>query len=300
MREVVQIPPALRSLELPFPPKVYSYLSGIYESQHQGSGLEFAELREYVAGDEVRSIDWKASARGQKTYVKTYVDLRNQDVIFAMDGSSSMVVTSDETSALYSAGTLVGIMLRLALSRGDKVGFLTTQNGVIMRSPVVGQRLRALLWYEKIYEHIQNGVQQSTDWPVFLEQIRLSVHRRSLIIIISDDFSLDKKSAQSYRVLRAMGHRVWCMKVCGSTLDDNLAAQNFDVIDVETGELADWSVLDTRLQNEFVGEDARLLEIVSRELKLLGVEFGVLKNRSEVVPTLVRILMEYKKKRGRS
>ena len=68
---------------------VNDLFGGEYESVFKGRGMEFSEVREYVPGDEIRTIDWNVTARSQSTFVKKFVEERELTVIFVVDGSGS-------------------------------------------------------------------------------------------------------------------------------------------------------------------------------------------------------------------
>ena len=70
--------------------------SGEYVSTFKGRGIEFEEVREYLEGDDVRSIDWKVSARSEKTYVKVFKDERELTMFFVVDVSGSALFGSRE------------------------------------------------------------------------------------------------------------------------------------------------------------------------------------------------------------
>ena len=296
------IPPALKSLELPFPPKIFSLLSGFYNSQNRGSGIEFSELREYVIGDEVRSIDWKASARGHATFVKTYIDLRNQDVIFAIDGSSSMVMggINDTQSPLFIGGSLIGLIMRLALNRGDRVGFISSQDDSVVRSQTTGQSTKALSMYSQQYAAISTAQYQILHWADFLKKVRLNVHRHSLIVFISDDFEVDDAILQQYRLLRASGHRLWCMRVHGKTMNPDAVLQNYNTMDIETGELTDWAVLDKRVMAEYEQTETQRSAQIDAQLRAVGVEVATLADRKGAIPLVAHILQRYKRNKNKT
>src|SRR2546430_17612245 len=79
----------VRLLELRTRGLVNTVFAGEYRSVFKGQGMEFAEVREYQAGDEVRSIDWNVTARMQRPYVKRYIEERELTVMLAVDGSGS-------------------------------------------------------------------------------------------------------------------------------------------------------------------------------------------------------------------
>src|SRR5689334_22790828 len=79
----------VKLLELRTRGLVNSLFTGEYRSVFKGQGMEFAEVREYQPGDEVRSIDWNVTARMRKPFVKRYVEERELTVMLAMDVSGS-------------------------------------------------------------------------------------------------------------------------------------------------------------------------------------------------------------------
>lgn len=294
------IPPALRSLELPFPPKIFSLMSGLYNSQKRGSGVEFSELREYVVGDDVRSIDWKASARSHTTYIKTYIDLRNQDVVFALDGSSSMALGGVDNldSPLFLAGAMIGLIMRLAINRGDRVGFISTQQPEHFRVQTTGLSSRALGMYQQQYVNIATAHRQGMDWGQFLEQVRRNIKKHSLIVFFSDDYRVDDQIAQGYRLLRAHGHRVWCFRL-GSKLLDVDRVETVPVIeDIESGELDGWNILDRQLLEDFIAQEQVGDVALDQRLRLLGVEIATLADRESAIPLLAKLLLRYKRRGG--
>ena len=77
---------------------VNDLFSGEYTSTFKGRGIEFEEVREYIEGDDVRNIDWKVSARTQKTYVKVHRDERELTLFFVVDVSGSALFGSSGKS----------------------------------------------------------------------------------------------------------------------------------------------------------------------------------------------------------
>ena len=79
----------IRQIEIRTNRLVSETLAGQYHSVFKGQGMEFSEVREYQAGDEVRSIDWNVTARMQRPYVKRYIEERELTVMLAVDVSGS-------------------------------------------------------------------------------------------------------------------------------------------------------------------------------------------------------------------
>ncbi|MFH1788338.1 MAG: DUF58 domain-containing protein [Candidatus Altiarchaeota archaeon] len=107
-----------------------------YKIMLHGSGMEFSELREYVPGeDDPKKIDWKASLRSNRTYVKEYEEERNLDVFIMLDTSSSMLFgTQDKLKSEYAA-ILAGTLAYAGIESGDSVGFCMFNDRVLNYIP---------------------------------------------------------------------------------------------------------------------------------------------------------------------
>lgn len=101
---------------------VHSLLSGRHASRLRGRGLTFEELRGYRPGDDIRSIDWKATARLRKPHVRVYSEERERPVLFVVDQRSSMFFGSRRTTKASAAAELVALGAWRALEAGDRVG----------------------------------------------------------------------------------------------------------------------------------------------------------------------------------
>ena len=84
---------------------VTDMLAGSYSSVFRGAGLEFDRVREYVEGDDPRTVDWNVTARMGRPFVKTYVDERELTVLFLLDLSASMPSTTATRSASSASAT---------------------------------------------------------------------------------------------------------------------------------------------------------------------------------------------------
>ncbi len=103
---------------------VESLLSGRHASRLRGRGLTFEELREYREGDDIRTIDWKASARLRKTHVRVYSEERERPVLFVVDQRTSMFFGSARTTKATAAAEIAALGAWRTLHAGDRVGAL--------------------------------------------------------------------------------------------------------------------------------------------------------------------------------
>lgn len=102
--------------------KVSSLLAGNYKTSFHGSGIEFAGIREYSLGDDTADIDWKASARTGKTYIKKYEEDRERKVLFVVDVGSSMRFGSGDKTKEETLGEAFSLLLFSSAENNDPNG----------------------------------------------------------------------------------------------------------------------------------------------------------------------------------
>jgi hypothetical protein len=126
---------AIKHLEIISRRRVENIFAGSYRSAFQGLGMDFAEVRPYQLGDEVRWIDWNVSARMDELYIKQYTEERERTVILVWDGSASMDFGSHWRSK-REVGAELGMLLALsAAANHDRVGLLIFSDGVDLFIP---------------------------------------------------------------------------------------------------------------------------------------------------------------------
>ena len=120
----------VRRMQLTTGRQVTDALAGAYVSVFKGRGVEFDEVRPYIPGDDVRSIDWNVTARFGAPYVKRYVEERQLTVLLIVDISASLDFGSAERSKREAAAELSALLAFSAIYSDDKVGLLLFHGGV--------------------------------------------------------------------------------------------------------------------------------------------------------------------------
>ncbi len=110
--------------------QVSDVLAGAYLSVFKGVGMEFDEVRPYVPGDDIRSIDWNVTARTGTPYIKRFVEERELTVLLVVDISPSLDFGSQERSKREAATELSALLAFSAIENDDNIGLLLFQNGV--------------------------------------------------------------------------------------------------------------------------------------------------------------------------
>src|SRR3989338_205776 len=109
---------------------VNDLFGGEYESVFKGRGMEFSEVREYVPGDDIRTIDWNVTARSQHPFVKKFIEERELTVLFVVDGSRSLRFGSTDKLKSTVAAEIAGLLAFSAVKNNDKVGLLINTDRV--------------------------------------------------------------------------------------------------------------------------------------------------------------------------
>lgn len=180
---------------------VEGLLSGLHDSPYRGYSVEFAEHREYVPGDEIRRIDWKAYGKFNRYFIKEYEEETNLRAYILVDASASMAYGSAELSKFDYSCYLAASLAYLMLHQGDDVGLVTFGAQVQRYIPPRGgvQHMRTLA--QQLEATRPEG---KTHLDQVLRELAGKLTRRGLIIVISDLFD---DSDVVMRALRYFRHR---------------------------------------------------------------------------------------------
>src|SRR5258705_9690762 len=119
-----EIAQAVKRIQFVTGRQVADVMAGAYLSVFKGRGMEFDEVRPYVPGDDVRSIDWNVTARTGEPHIKRFVEERELTVMLLVDVSASQDFGSGRRSKLEAAVELSALLALSAVENGDKVGLL--------------------------------------------------------------------------------------------------------------------------------------------------------------------------------
>ncbi len=163
---------------------VNSLFTGEYHSVFKGQGMEFAEVREYLPGDEVRQIDWNVTARMRRPFVKRYVEERELTVVLAVDLSGSERFGTVRRFKSEAATELGAVLAMSAVRNNDRVGtVLFTDRVELVVPPRKGRRhvlriVRDLLAFQP--------VGRGTDLAGAIEYLNRLLSHHAIVFLISD------------------------------------------------------------------------------------------------------------------
>ena len=174
----------VRRIEIKTSRLVNETFAGKYLSAFKGRGMEFAQVREYVPGDDVRAIDWNVTARAGKTFVREYQEERELTLIVACDLSASQFFGSAMKLKRETAAELAAVLAFSALKNNDKVGlFLFAEQPETFLPPRKGQK-HALAIIRDLLAFEPKG--RKTRLGPCIDTLNRLLHRRAIILLISD------------------------------------------------------------------------------------------------------------------
>jgi len=182
--ELAELLAEVRRIEVQSRRLVTGAIAGGYSSVFRGSGMEFDEVREYVDGDDPRTVDWNVTARVGRPYVKKYVDERELTVLFLLDLSASMAGGFGIWSARQTAARVCGCLAFSAVANNDKVGLIAFSDRVDRFVPPakgVGHALRIVRDALAL-----RGASERTRMEPALELASRAVRRHAIVFLVSD------------------------------------------------------------------------------------------------------------------
>src|SRR5579871_5845687 len=190
---------SMRELEIRTRRMVDDSLAGSYHSVFKGRGMDFDEVREYSAGDEVRTIDWNVTARAGRPFVKKFTEERELTIFLLVDISASGNFGSGQLSKRDLAAELASVLAFPAIRNSDKVGLLLFTDQVEIYLPPKKGRRHVLRVVRDILYHAPRSI--GTDAVKALDIANRLLHRRAVVFLISD-FETPRDSAAARADLR--------------------------------------------------------------------------------------------------
>lgn len=272
-----------------------SLLEGEYASIFHGRSLDYVDLREYVPGDEVRDIDWKATARHSSPLVKRYVATRKQNLLLVVDTGRGMAAITRSGELKKDVAIMVcGVVGYLAQRHGDLVG--------LVRGTAEGTTSHALRGSETHLELLLRAIDEETrldgdqsDLAAQLSWIVRSVRRRLMLVVIADDRDLDPALEGILRRLHVQHEILWVTveDADPTALDAGFAA--YDVADVHG--LPAHVRLDPKVRAAHAAAVEERVRCTSELLDRQAINHARIGASDEVLPTVFALLERQRRAR---
>ena len=250
-------------------------LTGTHRSPYQGSSVEFAQHRQYSAGDDTRRVDWRVFARSDRVFIKQYEEETNLPIVLVVDASESMAFGTRPDDATWTkyehAISLAATFAYIAHRQQDAVGIAVFDKAL---NRFVRPSNSAAQWRVIVEELVRSPRDQKTDTGAVLDQVAEKIVQRSLVIVLSDCFDDLANIGRGLKHLRYRKHEVAVLQ----TLDH--AEVDFPYRDVTMFEgmeaLGDLLIEPTALREAYVREMRAATAALAKLCRSLGADYHLL------------------------
>jgi len=273
----------IRQIEIYTSKMVDTGFAGQYESVFKGRGMEFDEVREYVPGDDIRTIDWNVTARTGKPYIKRFVEEREMTVIFAVDLSASGDFGTVNKAKNELAAEFCAVMAFAAAKNNDKVGLLIFADQIELYIPPkkgISHMLR--LVRELLYFKMPK---RKTDISQALDYLAKVVRKRATVFLVSDFIETDFKKPLS---LLNKHHDVIAVSVRDRAEIVLPKAGLIELADAETGEIALIDTSNKQFRNKYSRTSAHRFDNLTNMLRTIDVDLININTDKPYIQDLVR------------
>ena len=289
MTKLLELLKQVKNLEIKTKNLVEGMESGAYRSRFRGGGIEFSEVREYSAGDDVRRIDWNVSARYNDLFVKEFVEENELNVYVIIDMSASndfgFIKTKKESGFEVAASLMFS-----AIKNNDRVGMGLFTNSLEKFVPARKGKKHMMQILQELLDY--NPKNTNTDILKSLSELQNNLKRRSVIFIISDFIS--ESFLKSLKILK-FKHQIVLVNISDvhETEIPNIGHAYLE--DAESGEQILVNTSDKKFQEHYSILLKKTRDKNEYEIKKLGIDFLNLSNEESFDITFNR----YIRNRGR-
>ena len=275
--------------------KARGLLEGEYASIFRGRGLDFDDLRDYVPGDEVRDIDWKATARTGKPLVKRYVATRRQQLLFVADTGRNMAALAQGGELKKDLAVMaMGVLGVLAVGHGDSVSLVHGDGDGTDALPAGGTEHHVEMLLRRMdAAGLDHG---PSDLAAQLEYVAAHYRQRMLLVVVADGVAADQRLAKVVRRLRAQHEILW-VDIADADLagPDAVQGTGLDVAGMEPVLL--FLAQDPALARSYAEAMAERARGLSELLAAHGIATASIASSSEAVARIFALLERHR--RGR-
>jgi len=290
----------VRQIEIRTRRLVDSSMGGEYHSVFKGRGMDFDEVREYVPGDEVRTIDWNVTARSGRPFVKKFTEERELTILLLVDVSASGNFGSTSQSKREMAAELASVLAFSAIRNSDKVGLILFSDQIEQYiPPKKGRRHVLRVVREILYFQPQH---RGTDIVQALDFANRVTPRRAVSFLISDfqtsgDNSQALASLQRAVRLTQTRHDLVALHIQDRREHELPDVGLLAIEDAETGEMLELSTSNPKVRARFAELSRRNVEALRRVLNAEAVDSLELETGESYIPPLMQFFKTRERRR---
>jgi len=257
----------VRKIEIRTSRIVNEVFSGEYHSVFKGLGMEFAEVREYQPGDDIRNIDWNVTARFGHPYLKIFREERELVVMLLVDLSGSQRFGTGDRFKTEAAAEIAAVLSLAAIKNNDKVGMLVYTDKIEKFVPPKKGRNHVLRLIREILYFKPEG--RGTDTALALEQLLHVIKKKSVVFMISDFIDKDYEKPLG---IAARKHDLVALKLSDPLEMGFPKAGLMRFMDLETGSERIVDTSTTKFRRTFAMRSAEQRQKFDRMMSRLGID----------------------------
>lgn len=261
--------------------KTSNLLEGAYNSIYRGKSMNFEDLREYVVGDNIKDIDWKASARSNKILIKQYIAEKKHNVLFILDSGKKMLADTKELEskkeiALITTGTIAYLIDK----HGDSISAIFRGKDNIKLFPFktgINNIEKILNLYEKeIYT--ENNLEQLIQYVLKFSK------RKMIIFVITDIDGMNNLSETTLKKL-SLQHEVLFINISDAYINGS------DTFDIEQDSyLPEYILEDKKIKELEVDIKTQIYEKIKEKLKKYKIVTTTINTQKDIVNDVFKLL----------
>ena len=257
----------VRQIEIRTKNIVNDFFGGDYHSNFKGRGMTFSEVREYVPGDDVRSIDWNVTARTGKPHLKIFEEERELSVLILIDVSSSGVFGSKKNLKIDLGVEIAAMLSYSAIKNNDKVGLALFSDKVEKYIPPKKGKKHVLRLITDIVNHDFENSNKRTSIKTAIDFANKISKRKSVIFLISD--FIDDNFWNELKFLN-FKHDVIGLQIYDSYERNFPNLGIINIHDSETGENTWIDTTSKKIRDKFQKNSIEKLNSFSKKCKNIG------------------------------
>ena len=276
-------------IQLPVMRKLLSIMDGQHSALRQGRGWEFMDLAPYQPGDDVREIDWAATARTGSPIIKRHEATANLQVMLVVDTGREMgaLAPSGETKEEIALAACEAIAW-LSVARGDQIGLVAGDDERVRFMPARSGNAHAETVLRRIEEDITLASPHA-NVPKLLARVRTVTRRRSLIVIVTDS-TQPTATRETDDLIKSLSVRHQVILISIEDIDPTTLEKGTEVVVVNEGPLPDFLLRDSQLAGEAANVVAMRRAAVKQLLDQRGVIHVDVSSSEEIPHALMRAL----------
>jgi uncharacterized protein (DUF58 family) len=276
----------VRQIEIRTNREVTDVLGGQYHSVFKGHGMEFEEVREYLPGDEVRSIDWNVTARFGHPYIKKFKEERELTVMLIVDVSASGQFGSVRQTKNELAAELAAVLAFSAIRNNDKVGLIMFTDQIEKYLPPKKGRRHVLRVIREILAFQPKG--RGTNLKAALDYLNHVQSRRAVTFVLSDFQVQDEETVRKKLRVASKRHDVIALSLRDPREEELPAVGLVELRDAETDERALVDTFDRNVREQFALKSRLRLEALRRMLRSASVDHVEIRCETDYMLPLIK------------